>query len=244
MIKNVSFPNKNIYIFENHNWAFAAWETYRLRGKIKNATLVHVDGHLDDLPDGTQVDGLLDIKNEKDCYEVASKLEIANFIWAGIATDAIQHPLYISHIRYGIDNINDLLHVEYDPEDDKVMYETLKRKDCTAHRVKYIEDFEYEYTHYPDFLRKHFFENKSLVLDLDLDYFNDTDDLFEDNIMEEERIKENLIYLRDNFAWDLITVALSPLYCGSEANSQYLLDIFIDVFELDVRQAENITYIN
>lgn len=60
------FPEKNIFISCNHNWAFAAWELHKRAGELKpNATLIHVDAHLDDVWDGLIVEGLHDMKNLK-----------------------------------------------------------------------------------------------------------------------------------------------------------------------------------
>lgn len=53
-------------------------------------------------------------------------------------------------------------------------------------------------------------ENKDLILDLDLDYFNGNErEIRSDNLMDEQKIIDNLTTLRDLYPWSLITVALS-----------------------------------
>jgi cell division protein FtsB len=47
----IYFPDKNIYLMDQHKWAFYIWEFARERGLIKpDATLFHVDAHTDDCP--------------------------------------------------------------------------------------------------------------------------------------------------------------------------------------------------
>lgn len=55
----IYFPEKRIYIMRQHNWAFASWEIEKIKGNLKNQSLlVHVDAHLDDTPDWVFVNGL------------------------------------------------------------------------------------------------------------------------------------------------------------------------------------------
>jgi len=95
------FPGKNIYISTDHNWAFAAWESHKRAGKVKpNATLIHVDAHLDDIWDGLEVEGLHDIKKYEDVFEVAGKMQIENFIWPAVGTGTIDKVIYISQFSH------------------------------------------------------------------------------------------------------------------------------------------------
>ncbi|MEK5360747.1 UPF0489 family protein [Peribacillus castrilensis] len=230
----ISFPEKKIYITRNHDWAFAAWELAKLRGELnENATLIHVDGHLDNMPDGTKVEGLLNIKTPEDIYKVTSDscMKIENFIWAGIATDTLQRVLYVSHQTYCSDDINDTLKFANNEPEWLILNETIKRKDCTALRFRFIEDFK-SFVEL-GILDSGFLDSKSLVLDLDLDYF-----ILNDELLSESQIYQNLKLLKNLFNWDLITVALSPWYCGGEENCRRILDIFFEVFELDIENAK------
>lgn len=226
-----------IYIVKHHNWAFAAWEWEKMKGRITpNATLIHVDAHLDNLPDGTQVKGLTNIKNKQDIFKVADDpyMRIENFIWAGIATDSIQHVMYVSHQEYNSDDINDIIKKDYQEEEWRLMKETIARKDCTAFRFRYIEDFK-------TFMDNNVFEqiinDKSVILDLDLDYFNLANSISPE-LMNENDVYRSLYKLKEMYEWDMITVALSPHFCGGDDNAQMLLKCFYEVFELNKENFE------
>lgn len=222
-----------IYVVKHHKWAFAAWELEKMKGYIKpNATLVHVDAHLDNLPDGTQVEGLMSIKNKQDIFDVTDDpcMKIENFIWAGIAADSIQQVMYVSHQEYSSDDINDCIKIGYDEKEWQVMKETIARKDCTAFRFRYIEDFK-------TFMDNNVFEqvikDRTVILDLDLDYFNISNNTISPELMSENEIYRSLYKLKKMYKWDMITVALSPHFCGGDDNAQMLLSYFYEVFELN-----------
>lgn len=49
----VHTEDKRIYIVRDDNWSFAAWEIAKLDNRILERSLVvHVDAHLDDVPEG------------------------------------------------------------------------------------------------------------------------------------------------------------------------------------------------
>lgn len=72
-----------------------------------------------------------------------------------------------------------------------------------------------------------------MILDLDLDYFNDSSkyNAFP-KIREEEEIIKDLFYLKELMNWDVITVALSPEFCGGEKPCRYLFNLFLKVFNI------------
>ncbi len=77
-------------------------------------------------------------------------------------------------------------------------------------------------------------DKKSTILDLDLDYFNDSNIWGENpNLKNEEQIVRNLEYLKNLNEWDVITVALSPEYCGGEDACNYLFELFLECFNID-----------
>ncbi len=77
-----------------------------------------------------------------------------------------------------------------------------------------------------------------MILDLDLDYFNASNNLVEPILYSDEEIVQWLRYLRDMQPWDFITVALSPMYCGGDEQCEHIYRLFLDVFGLDVNAAE------
>lgn len=232
----VCFPEKNIFISRDHNWAFAAWELCKLYEYVeKNATLVHVDAHLDDVWDGIKVKGLNDIENIDQAREVTRKLNIDNFIWAGFSTDAIDNVIYVARQNIGNQDPFDFVDWDFSLAEIEPVLKLLEKKKYEGVRVDFIEEFK-ELFEAGD-LEK-YLKNKAVILDLDLDYFNLSDDTFEPNLMDDEKIKADLEYLRDLYDWDLITVALSPIYCGGEMSCWHIYELFLEVFDLKLSEAE------
>lgn len=73
---------------------------------------------------------------------------------------------------------------------------------------------------------------ESKILDLDLDYFNDSTTTLEADLKEETVIRANLQALKEQCDWDVLTVALSPLYCSGEEECKYLFNLFLEEFDL------------
>ncbi|PAD84939.1 hypothetical protein CHH57_01840 [Niallia circulans] len=205
------FPDKNIYISRDHNFAFAAWEIARLRNIIKpNASLIHIDNHLDYCD--PELSKTINIKNEKDAIELASGLDIAEFIIAGQFTGTIGKCFTIS---------DDGVDVEQS--------EVFKRA--------------YTYNHYEQIYRRKWFEETEgtdVILDLDLDFFNTNTKDYNNNpiLLSDDIVKTHLKNIKEcTWSWDLITVALSPEHCGGDEASLYLLNLFLEVFELKIEEA-------
>jgi len=236
---NLKHKDKEIYIVTNHNWAFAAWEMAKLTGKLKpNATLVHVDAHLDNVSDGAAVEGIKEIKTKDDIKRVTESdyMKIENFIWAGMASDTVQHVFYVSHQKYCSDNINDIM--EYEKlgfELSKEEQSVIDSKDCTAFRFRYVEDFK-TFIDYKALAK--YYEDKSLILDVDLDYFNLNQVTTDAELMSDTGIYNTMRNLRDLMNWDVITVAKSPSFCGGEEEANHILSILLEVFELDMNDFE------
>lgn len=229
------FPKEDIFISSDHNWAFAAWELNKRAGKVHpNATLIHVDAHLDEVWDGLEVDGLYDIKNSTDVFNVAEKLQIDNFIWPAIGTGAIDNVIYVSQQNYGGDPFD---FKEWDYTDVRLI-PVKEIFDSDRHNGLRFWNIEELFKNKDTEKVKKLIGEKSLILDLDLDYFNENEnDLLRSNLMNEQKIIDNLATLRDLYPWDLITVALSPIYCGGEDNALYLLELFYRVFNVNPEDA-------
>ncbi|MFS0687801.1 UPF0489 family protein [Sporosarcina sp. 179-K 8C2 HS] len=231
----ICFPDKKIYISADHNWAFAAWELHKRAGKIKpNATLIHVDAHLDDIWDGLEVEGLHTIEKSEDVFDVAGKMKIENFIWPAVGTGTIDKVIYISQYS----------HIEdpFDFEDWNLFHPEMKPVKEILERGKYVG---LRYWNLEEFLGKIDSQNvkvltekPDLILDLDLDYFAEEDaDTVMVSLMDEQKIIVNLTSLRDLYTWSLITVSLSPFYCGGNDNALYLFGLFSKVFGLKQEDA-------
>ncbi|MFX4301634.1 UPF0489 family protein [Alicyclobacillus tolerans] len=214
----------------DHNWVFYRWEIARERGWIRPlATLVHLDAHLDDLYDGVEVAGFYDIQGLEDAYFAAERMDIANFIWPGFARGTIDQIFFVA--RY--------------PEDaDPFEARRLAMRHIARHippgrefsgiHVPYLEDFKRMYS--SGKLDRYL--TRSVILDLDLDYFNASNNVFEPMLFSDEEILKSLQYLRDIRQWDFVTVALSPMYCGGDEQCEHIYQLFSGVFQLDVNTAE------
>jgi hypothetical protein len=206
----ICFPEQKIFISRDHNWAFSAWEIGLLRNYIKpGATVVHIDGHLDFIDPMLEI---AQITNEGEAIKLGRKLGIAEFILPAIQTGTVGNVLMIS--------------------DDTVDIS----EDISIERA-------YTLNHYEHLYRKKWFndtEGKSVILDLDLDFFNYNYQDWDSNpvLLPESLIRKQLDHIkRYMWDWDMITVALSPEFCGGKDQSRYLFELFLDVFNLDIEKA-------
>lgn len=206
----IYFPDKKIFVSRDHNFAFAAWEIGRLRGYIKpGASLIHIDAHLDYCDNPIDITG---IDNEEKAIEIARNLDIAEFIIPAQRKGTIERCFAIS--------------------DDEV-------------DVEQSINFQRAYTlnHYQQILRDKWYketEGASMILDLDLDYFNKNYMDYNSNavLLPQNAIKTQLENIKKYmWDWDMITVALSPEHCGGEKECQYLFDLFLCVFGLNIEEA-------
>lgn len=226
----ICFPDKKVYISADHNWAFAAWELHKKAGEIKpNATLIHIDAHLDDVWDGLEVEGLFDIEKYKDVFDVTEKMKIDNFIWPAVGTGTIDKVIYVSQYTH-IEDPFDFKDWSLSHPQMKPVREILDRGKYTGLRYWNLEEFLMRKESYAV---KELTEEPDLILDLDLDYFTEEDiDTAAVRLMDEQKIIDNLVSLKDLFPWKLITVSLSPFFCGGDDNAVYLLGLFNKVFGL------------
>lgn len=207
----ICFPEKNIYISRNHNYAFAAWEIARLRGIIKpNASLIHIDNHLDYCDPIITIDK---VESEEMAINIAKNLRIDDFIIPAQDIGTIGKCFTISN-----DTVNQ-------PTSDQ---------------------FERAYTwnHYEHNFRRKWFnetENSDCILDLDLDFFNRNFDKSNSNpiLLSDHAIRTHLENIKEySWEWNLITVALSPEFCGGGKASLHLFNLFLEVFELNLEEAK------
>ncbi|MGD6805244.1 UPF0489 family protein [Rossellomorea aquimaris] len=95
----IFFPEKNIYLMDNHKWAFYIWELAREKSIIKsNATLFHVDAHLDDCPfvlqdnpEYIEIKGLPSLKRFTENH-----ITYDTFIWPAFGRGTINNIIYVS----------------------------------------------------------------------------------------------------------------------------------------------------
>ncbi|WP_158602160.1 peptide arginase family protein [Cohnella endophytica] len=230
----VCYPENRIYISRNHQWAFAAWAIGKEEGWTgSRPTLLHVDAHLDDTWDGVMAEGLHEMECMADYLNVAGKLEIDNFIWAGFAAELIDRIIYVCPKDEDPSDPFDLSDWNLNGEQLAPIKALLKNREYSGSRFESLHDLK-------ERMGSNLFPlvAGSVILDLDLDVFA-VRDLESERIRlkPEALIKEELAYLRDLCPYVLITVALSPSFCGSEDNCEQLYGLFLDVFGLRLSEA-------
>lgn len=244
----VAFPEKRIYLMRQHNWAFAAWEIERLKGNLQpKSLLVHVDAHLDDTPDGVFVPGLHEAQSVEQLIAVAQGhdyasgrvcppdcMQIDNFIWAAVARDTIGETIFVSHQDDEVLSLDMLRHDAVQKRNENCQNIIAKLPDgCTYKHQRYMD--------VPSFLSscddQRWSTEQTKILDLDLDYFNVSEEIAP-KLMPEAQIRDELQVLRNLYQWDAVTVALSPEYCGGKEEAAYLLALFLEIFELELAAGE------
>ncbi|WP_121615793.1 UPF0489 family protein [Virgibacillus halodenitrificans] len=222
--KKVFFPEKNIYLMDNHKWAFYIWELARKKSVISpNATLIHVDAHLDDCP--------FVLQDNPEYLEIKELSSLKRFTENHVTYDTFIWP------AFGRGTINNIIYVSDYPNEPFQDWAT-----------NYVEGRTYEglrLRSMPHFqkaaesgLVEPYVNDNSLILNLDLDFFNE-EDFYGENpkLKTDNEVFSSLTYLKNVYNWDLITVALSPECCGGEEAAKHLLDIFVDVFDIDLAKS-------
>ncbi|GAF20710.1 hypothetical protein JCM19047_363 [Bacillus sp. JCM 19047] len=255
----VKHPRKNIYIMVDHKWAFVVWEYAKIKKIIREkACLVHVDTHLDDVPELVDNQKVLSANSIDDLFEIAhykrdpdgddfQELELRedNFLIPSFLRGTIQDIVYVSNSE----NQSEVNTKEFTVRD---IYESVKDEESNNYfdysggvdRFSLSKCYELIKGHNKSierfigaeaFLRESwpFHKDQSKILDLDLDYFNNSTQLFSAELKGEGDIRSVLLGLKTYTDWDLITVALSPDYCGESKDCMYLLELFLEIFELD-----------
>jgi hypothetical protein len=235
----VRFPKKNVYISRNHQWALAAWAMGLRSGVIgPRTTLLHVDGHLDDTWDGVIAPGLQEMETTEEIMAVAGRLEIDNFIWAGFAAKLVDHIVYVCPKDVDPSDPFDLSEWDLDGEQLQPIKQLLAERPYKGFRYESIDEFRRRMENRS--AREEILDSpSSVILDLDLDVFKlNIANLTDRELLPEYRIKEHLAFLRDLYPYDLVTVALSPAFCGGDENCERLYKLFLEVFDLDLSEAE------
>ncbi|WP_373232204.1 UPF0489 family protein [Cohnella sp.] len=235
----ICFPKKRVFISRNHQWAFAAWTIGKGSGIIGDKTiLLHVDAHLDDTWDGVIVEGLHEMGNTEEILEVAGKLEIDNFIWAGFAAKIIDRIIYVCPKDIDSSEPFDLSSWNLEGEQLKPIKQLLREREYNGLRFESIEQFK-QHLLKAENLEQVFNTPNSVILDLDLDVFKlKLSDLADRELYPEKQIREQLQFLKNLYSYDMVTIALSPSFCGSDENCEFIFRLFLEEFELNLDEAQ------
>lgn len=206
----IKYPNRNIYIMRDHNWAFSAWEIGRLNKEINpGAKLLHVDFHDDYLEPQRKIP---EINNEHRAVEVGSELSICEFIKSARKTGTIGKVYMVGDYE-----------VRNKSEQEYIHSYTFNQFEVEQRMNFFSGD-----------------EEQSFILDLDLDFFNLHAHNFvaaynsNSYLYSGEYIRRHLERLKQyEEEWNIITVCVSPEHCGGYRGAQKLLDIFLNIFDLE-----------
>ncbi|MHA7582062.1 peptide arginase family protein [Paenibacillus vandeheii] len=243
--------DKRITIMRNHNWAFGAWELARLDGEIKsNSLLVHVDSHLDDSIDGLLLEGLMEADNKEQILELSkgfdyltretpdrSYMKYDNFIWPSLARETIGEIIFVSRDKKNMEILEELKKSD-SPESTLILSKLPLNFEHKYQRYTTIEEFlqKYDGESFLDMV-----SDRTAILDLDIDVFNSSDDYnMNPDLRPPHEVRELTEELLKLYPWDLITIAISPEYCGGVLEAEMLLENVVKVLKIDLNKIEHI----
>lgn len=215
-----SYLDLNIYISDNHRIALWCWINFLKACNYGKYSLIRIDKHFDFR--NVKKEALDKFKNNlKDLKDLNRFLDCSH-----PSGKNIKLVLWDNYVYYDY-NIKLFKEIIFFSIQDKKYLELNDGKD--EFDVYYKEDVE----KLKDLLSK----NKKIILDIDLDFFIDEDfsgDMVLKNISEKRaRTYFELLYqFRNNIK--LLTLALSPECCGGWDNSEKILKIFSEIFQVEI----------
>lgn len=238
---------RRIYLMREHNWAFAAWEIEKMNGNLKNnSILVHVDSHLDDLPDGILIPDILNASSVDKVMRVSEAhdyssgyspetqmMRITDFIWPAIARGTIEEVFFVSRQNQEVLSLEELR----ESEDETNMLIASIIPDYIKYKyIRYMSTREFLDSYTTEEFKKNV-GDRSAILDLDIDCFNLSDSA-SPNIMPLSQISEEVSSLMSLYHWDVITIAISPFYCGGNSEAEMILETVLKEMRFSIDQTE------
>ncbi|MFZ3588616.1 UPF0489 family protein [Bacillus sp. DJP31] len=239
----VVYPDQRIFLMREHNWALVAWEIALNKGWTeKNATLYQIDHHFDDAATGASVPGLIEATSVEELASLTSEVTVYdekigkdNYVLAGFARESIQKVVYVCPKHTSLK--------EKDPFDldrwkDKDVHDILKAipqerlERYTGKHFLSIEDLE---KHITDEGSLPYANAKPMILSIDLDIFveyEETSQLVLKKMKDEGTIRKQLQFLKSASDWGATVVAISPFYLGGDENAEFLVNLFLEEFNL------------
>lgn len=198
----------NVWLMDNHKWAFFIWEDYRYRNPGKfPSTLVHIDYHWDginDIQEPEKVTNLLNINNSKGIRNLIARDSLVrydSFIAPAIIRGIVKEVHFYCFQSDGDDGLeNDLL-------------QRYKAKQFIHSNIDTLIQGV---------------SGKSVVFDIDLDIFNRSDKWDRGDIWAEEDILSFIDKCSGLIAnSSLITIAMSFDYSGTAKDAKYLARLLV-----------------
>jgi len=198
----------NVWLMDNHKWAFYIWEDYRFRhsGEIPSI-LVHIDKHWDGVNDFRNPEVITSLININGTKELRDFVEYKSFVRydSFIAPSIIRGFVKEVHF-YCLQDDTDI------GLDDDLLYH------CEARQFIHNN---------LDSLIQHV-ANRPLIFDLDLDMFNRSNQSNEGDIWSEDaivRFVDDCLEMIVNSS--LVTIAMSFDYSGTDKDTIYLTKLVV-----------------
>lgn len=194
---------KNVWLMDDHKWAYYIWEKFKYQNSAKMPpVVVHLDYHWDGINDfrnSTDVRNLIKINNLETIHNLVEKDKF-------IRKDSFIAPAIIR----GIINEVHFYRLQFDTERglDEPFLSKFKAK---------------QYIHNDIYALVDAVSQKPIVFDIDLDLFNRSDMWEEGNLWKEQEMLRFLetcsLSIRNS---SLITIAMSYCYSGTKDDTIYL----------------------
>ena len=202
----------NIWIMDNHRWAFCVWEKYFNENKSAALSLIHIDYHWDSVNDFKKEE---DIQYLIDCdlESILSYMKNSNLI----LDDSFIAPAIIrgrfKTVYFYCRQYDNEAGLDYD----LLKRDRAKQKIITCDKSLSRLKIKGKY-----------------ILDIDLDVFNDSNESFEGKLWSNEKIYKFLASISEIIRnSEIITIAYSfgTGYIGDEEGAQVLLNQVFDFIQ-------------
>lgn len=186
--------DKNIFVMNNHRWAFYCWQKYFNKNDNEKITIVHIDAHPDACRTNKEDSGL--IKTSNDLKYITNKcLQCDNFIYAF----ALKNNFNVKIISL------------------------VNKEEFNERFYQDEEKFETETFHDEKDFFSHIKKKKIDILDIDLDYFLHINPATKtiDDCWTKEEINEFFknLFNKMNIYPVITTIATSPFYMSGDSDT-------------------------
>ena len=204
--------DSNIWLMDNHRWAYYTWEKFRLKSDIPKFSLVHADYHWDggndfhSLPEKEQellhgnLDSIFQLVHE------GNWIRFDSFIAPAVIRG------FLSEVHFYC-NQDD----SYDVGIEEGLLARMGTLQTIHDDVKTLSN--HQFTH-------------PVIFDLCLDLFNESDGWFDGDLWSESKIMQFLTSIKKTICEaELVTVSLSFGYSGTEDDTRWLAKLVIPTLE-------------
>ncbi len=204
--------DSNIWLMDNHRWAFYIWEQHRQNSHTEKFSLIHADYHWDsvnDLYDSPEQERALLNGSLESLFHMVNE---GNFIrYDSFIAPAVKRG-FLSEIHFYCKQDDDW--------DAGIDADLLSNMDVAEFKHDSVESLSNQIPTHP------------IIFDLCLDLFNRDDHYYKGDLWSDLEIMRFLNAVKDKIiAAELITVSLSFGYSGNEEDTRKLAKLVIPILE-------------